>query len=168
VQENDGWWEIVPDDPNDSQAFSDLVVSASDEMSAKVYENVDDQWVTQLQDLTTGLEGTMTAGANWDVTNIATGEVIGSIGAAAPYLYDGITSADWIIEDPEEFSATPGNLLFPFPNFGTASFSNVEVNSASPTITAQDAFEIVNQSGQALTLEAPVANGGFNETYAGS
>lgn len=160
-QENTGWWEIVPADSY-SVVFSNLTVSAGDSMAAKVYES-NGQWVTVVQDLTTGLQGTMVAGGTSFVSNIVTGAVVASYGDTAPYQYEGVTSAEWIVEAP-----TSDNSIMTLADFQTTSFSNLGVNTTSPMLTPQDAVEIVNQSGQALTLESPVSNGSFRETYAGS
>jgi hypothetical protein len=162
VQETTAWWEIVPSDPDFGQAYSQLAVSPGDKLSAKVYENASDEWVMQLQDLTTGLEGVSVAGADWYVSNIATGAIVAVDGTAAPYLYQGISSAEWIVESP-----TSGNSIETLADFGTTSFTNLQVNGSAATPTPQDAIDMFNPNGHVLTAESPVSDGAFSETYVG-
>lgn len=155
------WWEVVPA-ANYSEVFSQLDVSAGDQMSAAVFLNADGQWETQLEDLTTGLEGTTLFGGNWYVSNIATGAIVAVDGTAAPYLYAGVTTADFVVEAPSSDSSIDA-----LGDFGTVSFTSLEVNGSAPTLTPQDAFDMFSPSGSVLTAESPVANDAFSESYIG-
>lgn len=161
VQSIQAWWEVVPA-ANYSEVFSQLDVSAGDQMSAAVFLNTDGQWETQLEDLTTGLEGTTIFGGNWYVSNIATGAIVAVDGTAAPYLYAGVTTADFVVEAP-----TSNSSIDALGDFGTVSFTGLEVNGSAPTLTPQDAFDMFSPSGSVLTAESPVANDAFSESYIG-
>jgi hypothetical protein len=159
VQINTGWWEVVPSTPNCGTNFSNFNVSSGDQMTGKVFKNASDHWVSVLQDLTTGLQATMLAGGTYEVSQTSTGALVGSIQGVAPAITNtDVTSAEWIEEAP-----TLGNSIMALANFGSVTFSNLSQLS----LTANDAFQIVSQSGQALTLESPVINRSFTVSNTG-
>jgi hypothetical protein len=128
-------------------------------MTGKVFKNASDHWVSVLQDLTTGLQATMLAGGTYEVSQTSTGALVGSIQGVAPAITNtDVTSAEWIEEAP-----TLGNSIMALANFGSVTFSNLSQLS----LTANDAFQIVSQSGQALTLESPVINRSFTVSNTG-
>ncbi|MHB2029126.1 MAG: G1 family glutamic endopeptidase [Acidimicrobiales bacterium] len=165
VQENYGWWEIVPATPNNEEAFTNFPVSPGDSIKAQVYQATSGQWVTVVQDLTTGLQGIMETGSSWYVSTIANNTLVGSVqGDASGYQYAGGFTAEWIMEDPT--NATAGSLL-PFSDYGTVTFSNLETSLSSWSLPNNDAIEIV-QNGVVLSLPSTVSGDGFTVNYTGS
>jgi uncharacterized repeat protein (TIGR02543 family) len=166
VQQDYGWWEIVPATPNNEQAFSNFPVSPSDSILAKVYQAISGQWVTVVQDLTTGLQGVMETGDSWYVTTIANNTLIGGIqGDASGMSYSGAYSVEWIEEDVT--SADSGSL-FALPNYGSVTFFNLETSILSGwSLSADDANEIVGSNGNVLSAPGAVINDGFTVTYTG-
>jgi hypothetical protein len=133
-------------------------------MMARVEINTDDQWVTVLENLTTGLQGVFAIGDAWDVSTIANNTLVGGIqGSATNTSYSGGDSAEWVQED-ETISST--GSLEPFANYGTVTFSNLTTNLSSWTLPNSDAYEIV-QNGVPLSVPEPVVNDGFTVNYTG-
>src|ERR1700731_1347743 len=81
AQRDYGWWELYPSTPNHSQPFSSFTVSPGNSMEAYVYQQSNGAWVTQLDNLTTGLSGTMITGGGWGVAP-----------TGARFTYQGTTS----------------------------------------------------------------------------
>lgn len=164
VQEDRGWWFLVDPSWDYGTYFSSFPISPGDTMVAKVEINTDGQWVTVLENLTTGLQGVFAIGDAWDVSTIASNTLVGGIqGSATNTSYSGGDSAEWVQED-ETISST--GSLEPFANYGTVTFTNLTTNLSSWTLPNSDAYEIV-QNGVTLSVPGPVVNDGFTATYTG-
>jgi hypothetical protein len=164
VQEDRGWWFLVDPSWDYGTYFSSFPISPGDTMIAKVEINTDDQWVTVLENLTTGLQGVFAIGDAWDVSTISGNILVGGIqGNATNTSYSGGDSAEWVQED-ETISST--GSLEPFANYGTVTFSNLTTNLSSWTLPNSDAYEIV-QNGVPLSVPEPVVNDGFTVNYTG-
>lgn len=159
IQQDNGWWELYP--VNAAQPFSSFAVSPGDSMEAYVFQESNGAWVTQLNNLTTGLSGTMVTGGGWGVAPIG-----------APFTYQGTTSslsysggytAEWIVED--NTNSQTGSLN-QFANYGSVAFSNLTTDQNPWSLTPSDGEEIV-QNGAALSIPSPVVNDGFTVTYTG-
>jgi hypothetical protein len=166
VQENYGFWEIYPMTPNHSESFSNFPVSAGDSMIAGVgYEN--GQWVTLLEDTTTGLAGEFVAGDAWEVVNISTDDAVGGIqGYATNDSYSGGDTAEWIQEDVT--SATT-NSLEAFPNYGSVTFTNLKV-TPNGVLPDNDAWEVTLNgviNGVPVSVPGPYDGTSFTVTYTG-
>jgi hypothetical protein len=160
VQEDYGWWELYPDNPQ--QAFSYFPVVAGNSMEATV-AYVNGQWVTDLENLSTGLSGLSVIGGASGVFNTATSVTVGPIqGETTGWSYSGAYSAEWIVEDTGNASGQP----LPFANYGSVTFSNLRTDLSSWTLPNSDAYEIV-QNGVTLSVPGPVINGGFTVNYWG-
>lgn len=87
-------------------------------------------------------------------------------GSARLISYSGGYTAEWIVEDPEEGSANPGDELYPFANFGSVTFSDMETSFGSWSLTPGEEWGIVQND---VTLAAPTATSsdGFTDTYTG-
>lgn len=166
VQQNSGFWEIVPATPNQSETYTDFPVNAGDTMIATIeYEN--GQWATVLEDVNTGLSGVFVAGANWVVLTTSTGTVVGGVqGNASGYAYSGGYSAEWIQEDVTQAST---GSLFPFPDYGSVTFTGLKVLPAGSSLPNSDAVEIQNSAGAVISVPGPYGgSSGFTVTYTGA
>jgi len=165
VQQNKGWWFLVANSTSaNGKYFSNFSVSAGDTMVAKVYQSAIGQWVTVLENLTTGLEGVFVVGGDWYVATIATNTLIGGVqGGTSGLSYSGGYTAEWIQEDETNLS---NGSLYPFANYGSVTFTNLETNLSSWSLPASDGMEIV-QNGVTLSVPGAVNGGGLTVTYTG-
>jgi uncharacterized repeat protein (TIGR02543 family) len=165
VQQDSGWWEIVPATPNNEHTFTSFPVGPGDSILAEVYQATSGQWVTIVKDLTTGLQGIMETGGSWYVTTIANSTLIGGIqGDASGYQYAGGYTAEWIQED---VTNTTAGSLFPLANFGAVTFTNLETSLSSWFLPNSDAWEIMNSSNVPVSVPSTVSNNGFTVNYTG-
>lgn len=165
VQADSGWFEIYPSTPNTQETFRGFQVSPGDTMLAEVALSTSDQWITVIENLSTGLEGVFAVGNSWDVQRIGTNDLVGGIqGNATGTSYVGGDSAEWITEDT---GVAYSSQNYPFANFGTVVFSNLKTDLSSWTLPNSDAVEIV-QSGNVLAIPGPVNNDGFTIAYTGT
>jgi uncharacterized repeat protein (TIGR02543 family) len=161
-QQEVGWYEIFPSNPNQEINFTNFPVSPGDSMFATV-TNVNGQWETILENLTTGRKGVFVVGSGWEIESIATNAVIGSFQATdSSQSFPGATSAEWIMEDPSDGS---GHLL-PFASYGTVTFTNLSTDLSVLTLPFSDSYQIVQGS---VTLSVPTQVGGnsFSCNYTG-
>jgi uncharacterized repeat protein (TIGR02543 family) len=166
VQQDSGWWEIVPATPNHEETFSNFPVNPGDSILAEVYQSTSGQWVTVVQDLTTGLQGVMETGGSWYVTTITNNTLIGGIqGDASGVQYAGSYTAEWIQEDVTNMI---DGSLFPLANFGTVTFTNLETSLSSWFLPNSDALEITNSSNVPVSVPTTVSNNGFTVDYTGA
>jgi uncharacterized repeat protein (TIGR02543 family) len=163
VQVDSGWFELLPSIPNYSETFSSFPVSPGNTIEA-IVGYVNGRWVTDLENLSTGLSGVFLIGDGWEVVTTATSTSVGGLqGYATGTSYSGAYSVEWIEEDVT--SASSG-ALFGFPNYGTVTFSNLKTTLSSWTLPSSDAYEIV-QNGVALSIPGAVSNDGFTVSYTG-
>ena len=162
VQQNSAWWEWVPSSPNESQEFSNLPVAAGDSIVAYVFQDGNGQWVTRVDDQTTGLSGEMVTGEGWfvfsDSTNSSTGGLQGSVPSVT---YSGGYTAEWIVED---YSANGAPV--PFADYGSVTFSGLETSLSPWSLTTDEGSEIV-QGGVVLSTPSPPSGDGFSVNYTG-
>ncbi|MBW4077708.1 MAG: hypothetical protein HIU84_04195 [Acidobacteria bacterium] len=164
VQQDSGWWEMVPSTPNNEEMFSNFTVSPGDSIVAEVYQSSSGQWVTVVQDLTTGLQGVMETGNSWYVTTIANNTIIGDVqGDTTGLSYSGGYTTEWIMEDPT--NASSGSMSA-FANYGSVGFTNLETNLSSWSLPTSDGVEIV-QNGVTLSVPSAVNGTGFTVSYTG-
>jgi hypothetical protein len=158
-QQNQGWWEEVPNNPNYAFNFSGFPVSAGDTMVATVFETNGGGWETALTDNTTGLTGIMITGHGYGVS---TGGAYGSYSTqgSSPSTYSGGTSAEWIVED-----YTSGNALVTLANFGTVTFGDLGTSISGWSLTNSDGIEIVNSNDVVLSVPSSPTSSGFSVTY---
>jgi hypothetical protein len=165
AQKNSAWWEIVPATPNDETIFSDFPVSSGNEIQASVFETTTGAWQTEVSDVNTGLTAAMITGDIWGVGETSSNE-INDQGSTINYHYSGAYTAEWIVEDPEEGSASPGGALYPFANFGSITFSNTESSFTSWSLTPDEEWGIV-QDGVTLAAPTNTTADGFTVTFTG-
>ena len=161
VQQNFSWWFEVSsaNEVLGSSRFGGLTVTAGDSMDAYVYQATSGQWVTRIDDLTTGLSGYMVTGDVWEVCPDSGGSCSVQ-GEASDVSYSGGYTAEWIEEDP-------GVNPVPFADYGTVSFSDLLLGGLSPWyLTESHGLEIV-QNGVVLSTPSLPDNDGFTLSYTG-
>lgn len=165
VQQDDGWFEQWPSQPNHSVVFTGFPVAAGDQIDASVYETTAGQWVTLVSDVNTGLSGIMLTGASWGVGETSTIHTTGWTiqGTTAGLVYSGGYTAEWIVEDPTNTITQTG---FPFANFGSVTWTNLQSSFTTWYLTQGETWAIV-QGG--VTLATPIATtaDGFTVDYTG-
>lgn len=165
AQQNNAWWEEVPATPNDETTFRNFPVSPGDEIEASVFETTTGAWQTDVSDVNTGLTAAMITGDVWGVGETSSDEIEDQ-GSSANYHYYGAYTAEWIVEDPEESSADPGNPYLPFANFGSITFSNTKSSFTSWSLTPDEEWGIV-QDGVTMAAPTSTSTDGFTVTYTG-
>lgn len=164
MQEDSGWFEIVPMTPNHEETFTNFPVSPGNIIQA-TEGYVNGQWGTLLDNLSTGLTGFFFVGQGWGVAETATNSVISNQGDATGTSYSGAYSVEWIEEDVT--SADSGSL-FALPNYGSVTFFNLKTSILSGwSLSANDANEIVGSNGAVLSAPGAVINDGFTVNYSG-
>jgi hypothetical protein len=165
IQEDFAWWEVVPANPNHEMIFTSFPVSPGDAMQVAVFQSTTGAWETEVTDVNTGLSAYMITGEAWGVGRTSAG-TFSAQGSSVNYSYFGGYTAEWIVEDPEEGSATPGNPLYPFVNFGSVTFSNMRASFSSWYLTPNEEWTIV-QNGVTLATPTGITADGFTDTYTG-
>jgi hypothetical protein len=165
VQQNYGWFEMFPSQPNHSVEFNNFPVATGDQIQTSVYETTSSQWVTLVSDLNTGLSGIMLTGASWGVGPTSTIHTTGWTvqGTTAQLVYSGGYTAEWIVEDPENMATTN---LFPFANFSSVTWTNLASSFTTWSLTQSETWAIV-QSGATLAAPTSTSTDGFIDTYSG-
>jgi hypothetical protein len=152
VQTDWAWFTDEADGYNTNQGSSNDVfddVSPGDVISAEVYLDVNGYWDYQITDQTSGA---------------TSGEEESWSGSAF--------EAEWIEEDTgctnsDECVDNNGTEAWPFPNFGSVTFTNLGLYvSSSFTLPYSDAVEMTYPDGsvEALPSQSP-SSGGFTVTY---
>jgi hypothetical protein len=162
AQQTFGWWEEFPSTPNTSQAFAGFPVAPGDEIKAIVAQNSNGSWETTVSDLTTGLSGYMITGEAWGVSQTGAPSFT-SQGSTAALSYSGGYTAEWIVEDPGVANSTS---YYPFANYGSVTFTNLETDLSSWSLPPSDGWEI-QQNGIVLSVPSAVTSTGFTVNYTG-
>jgi hypothetical protein len=156
------WWEEFPELP--SVNYNTMSVSPGDQIQASVYQENDSSWYTRLDDLTTGVSGVMHTGEAWGtVLDSAPTTWLHQEGDASTVSYNGGSSAEWIIEDPQYGNGTQAPLV----HFGTVAFANLTTSLASWSLNSAQAIGIGNNKGLLLAAPSAPAGNGFSVTYTG-
>jgi hypothetical protein len=162
VQQNVGWWEEYPSNPNHEANFTNFPVSDGSQFRAVISQESDGSWETTLSDLTTGLSGYMVTGEAWGVSETGASSFTDQ-GSTAGLSYPGGYTAEWIVEDDTD-SVTQS--VYPFANFGSTTFSDLETNLSSWSLTPSETWGIV-QNGVTLAAPTTTSSDGFTDTYTG-
>ena len=113
------------------------LVSPGDQMQASIVETSPGTWTLSIADLTSAQS------------------------VSGPLSYSGPgTSAEWIEEDPFVNGQQP-----PLANFGSATFSNMEVTSPNISTTALSAVEMIDSADNVIAYPGNVVNNSFTVTY---
>jgi hypothetical protein len=160
VQQDIGWWQEWPE-LQSGKIFRNLSISPGDSIKASVYQMTESNWVTELDDLTTGLTGYMETGDAWAVCPNSGGPCSVQ-GTTVNRAYSGGHTAEWIVEDYDL-----GYNLDPFANYGTVNFSNLRIAGPSPwSLSVGEGLEIV-QNGVVLSVPSRPESDGFQLRYVG-
>ncbi len=162
VQQDSGWWEEFPSNPNTDNTFINFPVSPGDTISASVFQDSSGSWVTVLQDITTGLEGIMVTGEGWGVEPIGGSEFVYQ-GTTTGLYYSGGYTAEWIVED---YTSMSSGTYVPFANYGSVTFTNLTTSLTSWYLTASEGCEIVQNNSELSTPSLPNTDG-FSLYYTG-
>lgn len=166
AQQNEGWWEMFPSNPNRSFVFYNFPVSTGDSITAAVYQSTSDSsWWTRLDDTTTGLSAWMQTGGHWGVGTDASGHFYYQ-GSSALLSYSGALSAEWVVED---YTEPDSQTLAPLADFGTVSFTNLRTAGlANWDLTAEDGVALEDSNGNVLAVPSPPgSDGSFTVSYQG-
>lgn len=164
IQQDIGWWEVVPATPNYAQNFTNFPISPGDEIQASVFQETNGVWETLLNDLNTGLSALMVTGQSWGVGPTTTGSINYTIqGSAVGINYSGAYTAEWIVEDPTNTST---QSLDPFANFGSVNFTDLESSFKTWSLTPDETWAIV-QSGDTLASPSVTTADAFTVAYTG-
>ncbi len=162
AQVDEGWWEEVPAVPEVS--FQGLSISPGDHIVASVSQTATGQWMTALEDVTTGYEGAMIMGGGWAVYTFPGNQLVGSSqGSTASLSYEGGYTAEWIEEDP----ALAGGSLLPFADYDTVTFGGLATNVTPFLLVSDEAVAIVQNNVVLSTPSAPSWDG-FSVSYTGT
>lgn len=158
IQTTQAWWELIPP-VGVVVPFTGFPVAPGDSIQASIYQS-NGAWVTRIDDLTTGLSGWMITNDAYGVGTDASDGAFVSQGSLDLSFTGGYT-AEWIVEDAG-FAGVLTNLA----NFGTLTFSNLQMNSSPVTLTPGEEWEVVANGTVLLTPSAPTSTG-FSVTYTG-
>ncbi|MDA8295575.1 MAG: G1 family endopeptidase [Actinomycetota bacterium] len=159
LQQESAWWELYPSAPNAAQYFVGLTVQPGNTMRAQVYQAASGQWVTELENLSSGVSGVMVSGGSWGVLDPSGN--FDEQGNASGLSYSGATSAEWIVEDYQL-----NQVQVPFADYGTVSFSNLATSLETWTLDAGEGQAIV-QNGATISTPGLPARSGFSVTFTG-
>jgi hypothetical protein len=164
IQEDPAWWELYPSNPNQSFDFQGMDVSPGDLIEASVFEGENGEWVTRVDDLTTGISGIMVTGEGWGIYQDGSGGTFTDQGSTVDIYYSGGYTAEWIAEDYRVGGA--GGSLVSLADYGTVSFTNLTTSISSWHLSEGDGWEIV-QDGQVLSVPSVPSQDGFSVSYEG-
>lgn len=159
LQHDSAWWELYPSSPSSARYFLNLAVLPGNTMRAQVYQAATGQWVTELENLSSGVSGVMVSGEFWGVIDPSGG--LEEQANASGLSYSGATSAEWIVEDYELDQAQVS-----FADYGTVDFANLSTSLSSWTLDAGEGQAIV-QNGATISTPGPPTQSGFSVTFTG-
>jgi len=155
---------VVPATPNNEQDYTSFPVSPGDTIEAYVFQETSGPWETLLSDEQTGLSALMVTGQSWGVGPTTTGPITYTIqGSAVNISYDGAYTAEWIVEDPTDIST---QSTYPFADFSSVTFANLESSFNSWSLTHDETWAIV-QNGVTLATPTATTTDGFSVGYTG-
>ncbi len=160
TQQDQAWWELYP--VNDQINFG-LLVSPGDEMEASVYLDNSGQWVTRIDDLTTGWSGWMFAGGTYGIERDGSGFFTAE-GSSSYISYAGGSTVEWVVEGPGLTETGPA--FFPLADFGTVQFSDLRAGLPSWSLNPDEGVEIVYDN-QVVAEPGPPDGDGFSVFYTG-
>jgi Peptidase A4 family len=161
AQQDQAWWELA--DTYKPVNFAGLPVSPGDQMQASVYLDPSGQWVTRIDDLTTGLSGWMVAGGTWGVGQDGSGSFT-TQGSAGSISYAGGSTVEWVVEAPGLNPGAPDPE--PMPDFGTVQFSDLQAGLQSWSLNPNEALEL-SYGGRVLAEPGQPDGDGFSVSYTG-
>ena len=114
-------------------------VSPGDQMEAEVYQNSGTDWRIDIVDVTSGYGSGL-----------------------VPVTYNGPgASAEWI----EELPTVENGPQVPLANFGTATFTNLQLMVANPASVGLVPVDMIDAGGNVMASAGAISNGSFTITY---
>ncbi len=160
AQQDQAWWELYP--VNDQVNFG-LSVSPGDEMETSVYLDQSGQWVTRIDDLTTGWSGWMFAGGTYGIEQDGSGSFTAE-GSSSYISYAGGSTVEWVVEGPGLVKT--GSAFLPLADFGTVQFSDLRAGLPSWSLNPNEGEEI-SYGNQIVAEPGPPDGDGFSVSYTG-
>ncbi len=162
TQQNRAWWELVPANPNKPVYFG-LTVSPGDKMESSVYLDQSGQWVTRIDDLTTGWSGWMFAGGQYGIEQDGSGSFTDE-GPSSNISYAGGSTVEWVVEGPGLIQTGPA--FQPLADFGTVQFSDLRAGLLSWSLNPDEGQEIVYHN-QVVAEPGQPDGDGYSVSYTG-
>jgi Peptidase A4 family len=160
AQLDQAWWELYP--VNNPVNFG-LLVSPGDEMESSVYLDQSGQWVTRIDNLTTGWSGWMFAGGTYGIEQDGSGSF--TVEGSSSYIsYAGGSTVEWVVEGPGLTKTGPSFL--PLADFGTVQFSDLRAGLPSWSLSPDEGDEIVYDN-QVVAEPGQPDGDGFSVSYTG-
>jgi hypothetical protein len=150
--------EVPPTTRNQTYGFANFPIAAGDSISASVYRETNGNWVTRLDDLTTGRSGWMVSGEAWGVGRDGA-STFTNRGPTTKLTYSGGYSAEWIVEAHQL-----GGITSPLANYGTVNFTNLTTSLSPWHLTPDEQVQMV-QNGTTLSTPSASSNNGFSVNY---
>jgi len=160
-QQDQAWWELVENGSMYPPYYFGMSVSPGDEMQASVYLDQSGQWVTRIDDLTTGISGWMTAGGTYGTEQDGSASYVRD-GSSGEISYDGGSSVEWVVEGPGLIDT--GQNFQPITDFGTVQFSDLRAGLQSWSLNAGEADQI-NCNNQVVADPGTPDGDGFSVSY---
>ena len=161
MQQNVGWFEKVPSDPDVEQDFAGFPVTAGDSIQAWAFQDASGAWETRLDDLTTGLSGWLITGQGWGVSPDGGNNTFPVQGSAASLSYSGGYTAEWVVE-----AYTADSAVVTLADYGTVTFTNLTTSLSPWSLTTSSGLELV-QGGVVVSAPSLPSGDGFSVTYTG-
>lgn len=161
VQQNRGWVEEYPSNPNRAVNFLGFPVSPGDSIQASVFQGGGGAWETRVDNLTTGLSGVMVTGSGWGVMADAGDGTFLKQGSTAGLSYSGGYTAEWIVE-----AYTQDDAVVPLADYGTVTFTDLRTSLSPWYLTANEGVAMT-QNGVVVSTPSPPSNNGFSISYTG-
>jgi hypothetical protein len=159
LQQDQAWWELYPE--NEQINFTGLPVSPGDVMEASVYlDSSSGQWVTRLDNLTTGMSGWMVDGGTYGIEPDGSGSL--TVEGSRSISYAGGSTVEWVLERPTPVTGA----ALPLPDFGTVQFSELRAGLQSWSLNPGEGLAI-SYNNQIVAQPSPPGEDGFSVSYAG-
>ncbi len=134
-QQDWAWWELANADQ--PVQFGHLIVGAGDVMQASVYYQ-SGQWITRIDNLTTGFSGWMFADGSYGVEQ--DGSTLFTSDGSSNVSFTGGNTVEWVVEGPG--LAYSGQNFTQISDFGTVQFFNLRAGLPSWSLTPDESQQI--------------------------
>jgi hypothetical protein len=152
------WWEMFPANPDN---FANLTVSPGDRMQASVYLDSAGQWITRIDNVTTGWSGWAIVGSQWGIEQDGT-SYFRYQGSASNISFSGGDTVEWVVERPS--SSESGQSYQPVVDFGSVRFYDLRTALSSWGLSSSEALTMKNGN-QTLAQPGLAFADGFSVWY---
>jgi hypothetical protein len=151
-QQDWAWWELA--NARNPATFNNLIVGEGDVMQASVYYQ-SGQWITRIDDLTTGFSGWMHSDGSYGVERDAGGYF--SNDGSSNVLFAGGDTVEWVVEGPG--LAYAGQNFTQLSDFGTVQFFGLRAGLPSWSLTPDESEQITFNNQPVATPGQPDGDG---------